>query len=57
MTDIFQAAIAYQKLLDVEYQIVLGKKNKQLILLINFEKLHFYHLSGLHYLKDLAMHL
>ena len=31
-----------------------GKKNKQLILSINFEKLHFYHLAGLHYLKDLA---
>ena len=54
MADILQAVQAYQKLLDVEYQILLGKKNKQIILSINFEKLHFYHLAGLHYLKDLA---
>lgn len=52
--DILHAARAFQKLLDVEYQIVLGKKNKKFILSINFEKLHFYHLAGLHYLKDLA---
>lgn len=54
MADILLAARSYAKLLDVEYHILLGKKNKQLILSINFEKLHFYHLAGLHYLKDLA---
>jgi len=44
MADILLAARSYAKLLDVEYHI----------LSINFEKLHFYHLAGLHYLKDLA---
>ena len=44
MADILLAARSYAKLLDVEYHI----------LSINFEKLHFYYLAGLHYLKDLA---
>lgn len=54
MADILQAAKSFKNLLDVEYQILLGKKNKQLNLSIDFERLHFYHLAGLHYLKDLA---
>jgi len=54
MGDILAAAKAYTHLLDVEYRIVLGKKKKQISLSIDFEKLHFYHLAGLHYLKDLA---
>ena len=54
MADILQAAKSFKNLLDVEYQILLGKKNKQLNLSIDFERLLFYHLAGLHYLKDLA---
>ncbi|MBQ8679221.1 MAG: hypothetical protein IJ530_05590 [Treponema sp.] len=54
MADILQAAKAYKKLLDVEYQIVLGKKEKNLSLAINFEEYHFFHLAGLQYLKDLS---
>ena len=54
MADILQAAKSFKNLLDVEYQILLGKKNKQLNLSIDFERLNFYHLAGLHYLKDLA---
>ena len=54
MADILQAAKSFKNLLDVEYQILLGKKNKQLNLSIDFERLHFYHLAGLHYLKDLS---
>ena len=54
MADILQAAKSFTSLLDVEYQILLGKKNRQIMMSIEFEKLHFYHLAGLHYLKDLA---
>lgn len=54
MADILQAAKACKKLLDVEYQIVLGKKEKNLSLAINFEEYHFFHLAGLQYLKDLS---
>ena len=42
MADILQAAKSYEKLLDVEYQIVLGKKNKNTPLFIIFEEIHFF---------------
>lgn len=54
MADILRAAQSYENLLDVEYQVVLGRKNKQASFSIYFGRLHFYHLAGLHYLKDLA---
>ncbi len=54
MADILQAAQAYKKLLDVEYQIVLGKKNKQILLSVDFSDYHFFHLAGLQHLKDLS---
>ena len=53
MADILQAAKSYANLLDVEYQIVLGKKNNTVTLSIVFEDTHFIHLAGLQYLKDL----
>ena len=56
MTDILQAVQAYQKLLDVEYQILLGKKNTNITLSVTFDETHFFHLAGLQYLKDRARH-
>ena len=53
MTDILQAAQSYKQLLDVEYQILLGKKNNTLSISVTFEDTHFFHLAGLQYLKDL----
>lgn len=53
MADILQATKAYKKLLDVEYQIVLGKKGKNLSLHIFFDKIQFFHLAGLQYLEDI----
>ena len=53
MADILQAAKSYAKLLDVEYQILLGKKNNIVSLSITFEDSHFVHLAGLQYLRDL----
>ena len=54
MADILQAAKAYKKILDVEYQVILGRKGKNLSLAISFEEHHFFHLAGLQYLKDLS---
>ena len=38
MADILQAARAYKKLLDVEYQIILGKKNTRYADVVVFDK-------------------
>ena len=54
MADILQAAQSFNNLLDIEYQITLGKKNKTVNLTIYFEEVHFFHLAGLQYLKDLS---
>ena len=54
MADILQAAKSYKNLLDIEYRIILGKKNKTISLSIYFDEIHFFHLSGLQYLKDLS---
>lgn len=54
MADILQAAQSFTNLLDVEYQLVLGKKNKTLALAIVFNENNFFHLAGLHYLQDRA---
>ena len=54
MADILQAARSYVNLLDIEYQIILGKKNKTVFIPIFFDENHFFHLAGLQYLKDLS---
>ena len=51
--DILQlAARAYQKLMTVEYQVVLGRKGKAHTIEIAFRADNFYHLAGLHKLKQ-----
>ena len=52
MADILQAAKSFTYLLDTEYQIVLGKKNKTVELSVIFNENNFFHLAGLHYLLD-----
>ena len=52
MGDIQTAAKAYLDLLDIEYQIVLGRKKKNVLMSIAFDETHFFHLAGLHYLTD-----
>ena len=54
MADILQVAKSYANLLDVEYQILLGKKNKNISFSIIFKEMHFFHLAGFQYLKDLS---
>ena len=53
MGNILLSAQAYEKLLDIEYQIIIGRKNKTISLAIDFEASNFFHLSGLQYLEDI----
>lgn len=53
MGNILLSAQAYEKLLDIEYLIVIGRKNKTLSLTIDFDANHFFHLAGLQYLEDI----
>ncbi|MEE3313442.1 MAG: PBECR4 domain-containing protein [Treponema sp.] len=53
MSDILTAQKAFSKLLDIEYEFILGRKNKQITLRIEFQKMHFFHIAGLQHLKDL----
>ena len=52
MGDILKSAQAYEKLLDIEYQFILGRKNKNITLTVTFDAMNFFHLAGLHYLTD-----
>ena len=54
MANVLDAQKAFSKLLDIEYQFVLGRKDKTVSLTIEFQKYHFFHLAGLQYLKDLS---
>lgn len=54
MANILDAQKAFSKLLYIEYQFVLGRKDKTVSLTIEFQKYHFFHLAGLQYLKDLS---
>ena len=53
MGDILATAKSYSNLLDVEYHILLGKKGKNLSLIISFEETQFFHLAGFQYLEDI----
>ena len=54
MADILQVAKSYANLLDVDYQILLGKKKRNIAFFIVFDETHFFHLAGLQYLRDLG---
>lgn len=55
MDKLYECAASYQKLLGVNYKIILGRKGKLIELRICFEPLHFHHLIGLHKLTDLRI--
>lgn len=55
MDKLYECATAYQKLLNVNYKIILGRKGKLIELRICFESIHFHHLIGLHKLTDLRI--
>ena len=47
------AAKAFKKLLNINYEIVLGRKGKTTTLNLYFHKEDFFHLAGLQYLDDI----
>lgn len=53
MDNLKNAALSFQRLFDFEYHITLKKKDKLYYLILEFRKQDFFHLAGLHYLKDL----
>ncbi|MCM1090372.1 MAG: PBECR4 domain-containing protein [Butyrivibrio sp.] len=55
MDKLLECAKAYEKLLDVQYRIVIGRKGKTEELCIRFSKWDFHHLVGLGKLKDLRL--
>ena len=52
MSKILDAVKVFNKLLDIEYEIILAKKDKKVHLNVVFQKEHCHHLLGLHYLTD-----
>ena len=55
MSDIlYDAAIEYQKLKDVIYKIVLGRKKQAYNIMLHFPAESFYHLAGLQHLEDIT---
>lgn len=52
MRSVYDCVEAFGKLLDKEYHLVLGRKNKSVSLQINFNKKECFHLMGLQYLTD-----
>lgn len=54
MDKLKQCAIRFQSLFEIEYKIILGKRNRETYLTIDFSKEEFCHLMGLHKLKDIS---
>ena len=55
MDKILECAKAFEKLLDTQYHIVIGKKGKSVDLTVEFATIDFHHLMGLGKLKDLRI--
>ncbi len=54
MSDIlYEAAVNYQELINIEYYIVLGRKNKEYHIHLKFLEESFHHLIGLQHLTDI----
>ena len=55
MDKLVGCALAFEKLLDVQYRMIVGRKGKAVELLVGFSMLDFHHLMGLGKLKDLRL--
>lgn len=55
MDKLYDCVTAFEKLLDIQYHIIVGRKGKAVELCINFSKFDFHHLMGLGKLKDLRI--
>ena len=51
--EIVNAVKKYSELLDIEYCLILGRKNKSDQVKIVFDKTAWFHVAGLHYLTDI----
>lgn len=47
-----RCAIAFSELLNVQYNIILGRKGQLINITLGFDETHFVHLAGLHKLTD-----
>lgn len=53
MSDKLQrCALAFQKLIDTQYEFIIGRKGKMSKIILNFSETEFVHLAGLHKLVD-----
>ncbi|MCL1983345.1 MAG: PBECR4 domain-containing protein [Clostridiales bacterium] len=55
MDKLLACAKSFEKLFDINYHIIIGRKGKTVDLKIGFEPLDFHHLIGIHKLKDLRI--
>lgn len=53
MSILKERAKVFEKLFNIQYRIILGRKGKTTEFILAFKKEHFFHLSGLHKLKDI----
>ena len=47
-----RCALAFQKLIDTQYEIIIGRKGQTSKIILNFSETEFVHLAGLHKLVD-----
>lgn len=47
-----RCALAFQKLIDTQYEIIIGRKGQMSKIILNFSETEFVHLAGLHKLVD-----
>lgn len=55
MDKLYECAKAFEKLLNNQYRIIIGRKGQSVELCIGFSKIDFHHLMGLGKLKDLRV--
>ena len=55
MDKLADCALAFEKILDIQYRMIVGRKGKAVELLVGFSMLDFHHLMGLGKLKDLRL--
>lgn len=55
MEKLLHCALAFERLLNVQYRVIIGRKGKSAELCIGFSEMDFHHLMGLEKLKDLRI--
>ncbi len=52
---LLECAKGFEKLLDIQYRIVVGRKGNDIAFSVGFDAVDFHHLAGLHKLKDVRV--